>query len=198
MKALTHQRPNTTQKESQMLEQLEEISGLYLAAAMTDGQTASLARNKLLAAFPAFHRSVRELVHENQRLRGAASAALVPQPSNVSAMEFVGYEDPQGRVDETGPVQSLHEMATQIGLLVGDEFVVTEIYRRFAHYRLTAGPNVSDPLALFNFEPPPAAAGGNPCARLQKRESALLAAGPSSLQKKFPRSPGRPARCARR
>jgi hypothetical protein len=68
----------------------------------------------------------------------------------------------------TGPVQSLHEMATQIGLLVGDEFVVTEIYRRFAHYRLTGGPNLANPLALFNFEPPPATAGGNPSCAASK------------------------------
>lgn len=112
MKALTHQRPNTTQKESQTLEQPEEISGLYVAATTKDRPAASLARNKLLAAFTFFYRSVRELVHENQRLRGTANAALVRQPSNVSAMEFAGYKDPRGRVEETGPVQSLHEMAT--------------------------------------------------------------------------------------
>jgi hypothetical protein len=63
MKALTHQWPNTTQKESKMIEQVEEIRGLYLAATTMDGQTASLARNKMLAAFPSFYRSVRVLIY---------------------------------------------------------------------------------------------------------------------------------------
>lgn len=144
-----------------MLEQLEEIRALYAAANTTEGEAATLARNKLLTAFPSFYRSVLELILENQRLRGAANAALVPQAPNVSPLEFVGYEDPEGRGEASGPVTSLHEMAAEIGLLVGDEFVVTEVFRRFAHYRLTGGPGISDPLALFRFDPPPAATAGD-------------------------------------
>jgi len=142
-----------------MIEQLEAIHALYTAAAGNPDPDAqrdlALAKDQMFAAFPLVYRTLRELSAENQRLRGLQAQGLVSAAYNASPLEFVGFADPDG----DAMADTLNEMASEKGLVVGDELVVMESYTRQVHYMVCGGPTLSSPLEPFTFGTSPAGAG---------------------------------------
>ncbi len=138
-----------------MDDETEELYALYLAATARpgtyEGKDPEVAARELVTRFPRFYRYLRALRAENALLRSSAAAMQISRAANSGPIEFAGFTHVLTEADG----MDLDELAQELGLLIGDEFVVTERYARLAHYTVCEGPTHADPLRPFTFNPAP-------------------------------------------
>ncbi|MFP3637512.1 hypothetical protein [Paraburkholderia sp. SIMBA_054] len=134
-----------------MLEQLLILKADYEATYGAGGAASESARahfaDRLLSAFPNIYRAFVDTIEENRLLRGMAASALVTPAENASPLVFAGLISPL----EDEAFDSLQQYALERGLVVGDDFTITETYTRDMHYQVAGGPSVADPLGRFQF-----------------------------------------------